>query len=136
MRCLCCCQIHAMAMGKTSINSFLFNLAIVMLCTTPLVHFCVISFSGYASYSDAYLLFNVQMGNMAFFSKMFQKHIFTYTILGMAFITTCILYYRPKDTSVYGTGTLGALPTISKEERRESRSLVKKDRGVEMTSKL
>jgi len=87
MRCLCCCQIHTMAVGKTEINSFLFNLAVVMLCATPLVHFCVQSFSGYASYSDAYLMFDVQIRNMAFFAPMFQKHMFTYILLSMFGIT-------------------------------------------------
>ena len=114
MRCLCCCQIHTMAVGKTEVNSFLFNLAIVMLCCAPLVHFLTFSFSGYASYSSAYLLFDVQIKNVAFFAPMFQKHIFTYIILGMFGLTTLVLAFKPKDADTYGTNA----PTTTRASGR------------------
>lgn len=101
MRFLCCCQIHTMAPGKTEVNSFLFNLAVLMLCTYPLVHFVVRSFSGYASYAQAYLLFEVQMGNMAFFRDMFRKHAFDYITLGMSGLTLIGLLLRPSDGSQF-----------------------------------
>ena len=118
MRCLCCCQIHAMAVAKTEVNSFLFNLAVVMLCSAPLVHFLSQSFSGYASYSSAYLLFDVQIKNMSFFAPMFQQHIFTYIILGMCGLTTLVLAFKPRDVDQFGSN--GATKTKTNKDRERA----------------
>ncbi len=119
LRLLCCCQIQSMVVGKTEITSFMFNVSIILLCTAPLVHFVTSAFSGYTAYSDAYLVFEVQIKNMAFFAPMFQKYIFTYIILAMAALTTLYLLYRsvkPRHVEQYSLGSSGS-------------------RGVEMTSR-
>lgn len=131
MRCLCCCQIHTMAVGKTEINSFLFNLAIVMLCTIPLVHFCVQSFSGYASYSDAYLMFDVQIRNMSFFAPMFQKHYFTYILLGMFGLTSLYLLVKPKDKDQFGDAKIKGRSGSSTNSNNAKKGI----KGTEMVSR-
>ena len=120
MRCFCCCQIHTMALGKTEMNSFLFNLAVVMLCTTPLVHFCTQSFSGYASYTSAFFIFDVQIRNMAFYAPMFQKHVFTYIIIFMFGLTGLWLLLRPQDKDQFGKVQEGLTGTFSSSSSSSS----------------
>ena len=88
-----------MAIGKTEVGSFLFNLAIVMLCCEPLIQFLVQSFSGYAASSAAYLMFEVQMKNLAFIAPMFQKDVFNYIILAMFGLTCIVSMLAPRPSS-------------------------------------
>eukprot|EP00605_Chrysophyceae_sp_TOSAG23-4_P001708 GSChrysophyteH1.ASY1.ANO1.1877.1 assembled CDS len=120
MRFVCCFQIHTMAIGKTEVGSFLFNLAIVMLCCEPLIQFLVQSFSGYAASSAAYLMFEVQMKNLAFFAPMFQKDVFNYIILAMFGLTCIVLMLAPRDADKYGAApvkTTRARPTRGQGEK-------------------
>jgi LMBR1 domain-containing protein 1 len=40
--------IHPMEVGKTMMNSFLFNVGVVLLCEIPVIQFCSEAFSIYA----------------------------------------------------------------------------------------
>jgi LMBR1 domain-containing protein 1 len=40
--------IHPMEKGKTMMNSFLFNVGIILMCEIPIIQFCSKSFSIYA----------------------------------------------------------------------------------------
>ena len=97
-----------------------------MLCTIPLVHFCVHSFSGYASYSDAYFLFDVQIGNMSFFAPMFQQNYFTYIMLSMYGLTSLYLLAKPKDNDQFGDPLIkvrtGAQATPSRDAKKARKS--------------
>ena len=51
---LFCIKVYPMVVNGTYTDAFLFNVAIILLCTIPLVQFCLIAFSEYAKYSDIY----------------------------------------------------------------------------------
>lgn len=90
-------KIHPMKVGATYLNAFLFNLGVVMMCTLPLINFCVLAFSGYTIDTDVYFLFIVQTNNLRFFNTFFQSKLFPWLILLMACIFLPYLLYRPRD---------------------------------------
>lgn len=92
-----CFKIHPMVVGGTYVNSFLFNLGIVLLCTIPLVNFCVISFSGYTVYTDIYFLLIVEANQVHFYRAFFQGYAFIWIVLITSCATLPLLLYRPRD---------------------------------------
>ena len=94
-----CIKIHPMEVNKTYMNSFLFNAAIILTCTIPVVHFCTIALGDYTVYSDAYLLFGVKIANLHFFSRFYNNNVFIYAIIISALMTLLYLLWRPKDKS-------------------------------------
>jgi len=94
-----CMKIHPMEVGGTYVNSFLFNMGIILLCTIPIVHFCVQAFEGYARNTDSFLLFNIQVKYLTFYGLFFTQNIFTYIILASFFGTIVWLGYSPRETA-------------------------------------
>lgn len=94
-----CIKIHPMKVGGTFINSFLFNLAVILFCTIPVVHFCTIAFSRYSRFTDAYFIFLVQIAYLDFYGLFYRKNVFSYIIFLCAWITLLYLLYRPRDTA-------------------------------------
>jgi LMBR1 domain-containing protein 1 len=94
-----CIKIHPMEVGKTYINAFLFNLAIILFCTIPVVHFCTWSLSGYTRNSDAYLIFMVQVYNLHFYNQFYEKHIFAWIIVLVMLLMVPYLLWRPREVA-------------------------------------
>lgn len=46
-------------------NSFLFNLILILLCTFPAIEFSTEAFAGYARFSNIYQFFGVQVSRQA-----------------------------------------------------------------------
>jgi hypothetical protein len=63
-----CITLHPMKINGTYMNSFLFNLILILLCTFPVIDFCTAAFAGYARFSSIYQFFGVQMQHLIFFS--------------------------------------------------------------------
>lgn len=76
-----CLKIHPMSPGKTLMNSFMFNLAVIMLCCIPVVQFCAQAFQGYARNAAATNLFGVQIQHMKFFKEFYDTNAFVYILV-------------------------------------------------------
>ena len=97
-----CCKIYPVKVGQTYMDSFLFNIALVLFCTIPVVHFCTLAFAAYTVDSDVYLIFGVQIAYLKFYSTFYSQKVFPYIILLIAIVTTMYLLKRPRD-SAYST---------------------------------
>ncbi|KAL9183464.1 hypothetical protein ACHAXT_004320 [Thalassiosira profunda] len=53
-------QVHPMKLNKTYMSSFLFNIALVLLCALPVVQFSASAFQDYAAYTTINQVVNVQ----------------------------------------------------------------------------
>jgi LMBR1 domain-containing protein 1 len=89
-----------MQVGGTYVSSFLFNLGIVLLCTIPLIHFCVVAFAGYTVNSDAFLLFGVQVNYLTFYSQFYTNHVFVWILMLSALSVLPYFFIRPRDKAV------------------------------------
>ncbi|GMH57178.1 hypothetical protein TrRE_jg3308, partial [Triparma retinervis] len=53
--------LHPMKMNGTYMNSFLFNLGLILLCSLPVVQFSVLAFGDYARFTNVNQIFGVQI---------------------------------------------------------------------------
>ncbi len=97
MRFLLFIPIHEMKVGRTYINSFLFNLAFFMLCTPAIVHFIVDLLEAYVRASSSAFLFTVLIRRMSFFSFFYKNKIFLYVYLFWGLITFIYLMCKPHN---------------------------------------
>ncbi|CAM9277020.1 unnamed protein product, partial [Ectocarpus fasciculatus] len=94
---LVCLKIHPMKMGDTPVNAFLYNIAMILLCTIPVVHLCSIAFSGYARYAEIYYVMGWQVTYLHFFSHFYVKHVFVWILFMICPATALYLFCRPKE---------------------------------------
>jgi len=95
-------SLHPMKVNGTYMNSFLFNLGLILLCSLPIVQFCTIAFSDYARFTNVNQIFGVQVKYLRFFSYFWTTNAFIYAILGMAVLSTGYLLLKPRDTPANG----------------------------------
>ncbi len=62
-------------------NSFLFNIMILMMCTRAICHFLSEAFSNYMRLTKMNLLFSVMIKNISFFKFFFRNNIFVWILL-------------------------------------------------------
>ena len=92
-----CMKVLPVKVGGTYVDAFLFNLALVLFCTIPVIHFCTLAFAAYTVGSDVYLIFGVQIQYLEGFTVFYTKNVFTYFILLIAILTFLYLLWRPRD---------------------------------------
>ena len=66
--------IHPMKKGRTYINSFLFNLFLLLLCAPAIMHFIVELFEAYMRLTSGAFIFTVMVRRMKFFKWFFEKN--------------------------------------------------------------
>jgi len=91
-----------MKVNGTYMNSFLFNLGLVLLCSLPIVQFSTIAFSDYARFTNVNQIFGVQIKYLKFFSHFWTTNAFIYAILCMTLLSTFYLLLKPRDSPANG----------------------------------
>ena len=89
--------IHPMRIGGTMMNSFLFNVWLLLLCGVACVQFCYASFQSYAQLTAIDMLLGVQVRNLAGLSWFFRNDFFFYLQFGISGLTFLYLCAFPKD---------------------------------------
>lgn len=92
-------QVHPMKLNKTYMSSFLFNIALVLLCALPVVQFSVSAFQDYARNTTINQVVNVQLKYLKFFGWFWQNQVFEYALLVIVLLTCIYLGCRPRDSS-------------------------------------
>jgi LMBR1 domain-containing protein 1 len=95
-------HIHPMKPGKTYMSSFMFNIALVLMCALPVVQFCQEAFAEYTSFADIRQIFGVQVQYLTFFSIFWTQNIFIYIFFAVSILTSIYLARQPNDTSASG----------------------------------
>jgi LMBR1 domain-containing protein 1 len=100
VRILCCWSVHPMKKGKTYMNSFLFNISLILLGSMAITQFVSDCLSDYVAFTDVDALFNSIIKNLRFFKYFYRYHIFQY-ILFVVFVL-CFIYLicRPVDKPI------------------------------------
>ena len=83
--------LHPMKAGKTLMNSILFNINLVLVCTLPTLQFSVDAFSQYARLTDINNISNIQIKYLDFFQFFYKHNIFVLVMLG--FFCVAFLYW-------------------------------------------
>jgi LMBR1 domain-containing protein 1 len=137
VRCFCF-ALHPMAYGGTMMNSFLFNLSLILMATIPVVQFSSQAFADYARLTEIENMFGAQIKHLVFFKYFFENNIFVYIFFAMSLATLVYLIFYPADKPA-SPSELRSKLTVRGEER-EMRQLVEQSGGVtagclEMTSR-
>ena len=82
-----CLSFYPMKVGKTYMNSFLFNMELVLLTSLPVLQFSVISFRDYAENATITQIYLEQIDNMDFFTHFFENDVFVYMLLILSCMT-------------------------------------------------
>lgn len=90
-------KVHPMEPHKTLLNSFVFNVALILMCCLPCVQFLTNAFSTYARLTDASILFGTQFKYLRFFKFFWQYNVFLFGILAFALLTAIYLAIWPSD---------------------------------------
>ena len=106
-------SLHPMKKNGTYMNSFLFNLGLILLCSLPVVQFSTQAFADYARFTDVNQIFGVQVKYLQFFEYFWTTNAFIYAILGMAGLSAIYLVLKPRDRP--------ADPAALKESLRQNR---------------
>jgi LMBR1 domain-containing protein 1 len=78
VRIFCCFAVHPMEKGKTYMNSFLFNISLVLLGSMAITQFVTDCLSDYVAFTDVDALFNTLIKNLKFFKYFYRNHVFQY----------------------------------------------------------
>jgi LMBR1 domain-containing protein 1 len=113
--------IHPMEIGKTMMNSFLFNVGVILMCEIPVIQFCSQAFSIYARVTSissenpapprslassteplhvvATVLFGTQIRYTQPFATLIEHNIFLYLMfLFIALTSLYVTLKKPKDS--------------------------------------
>lgn len=61
-------------------NSFLFNIMLIMLTSISVTQFCASAFQDYATMTDIDLIFSTQIRYLKFFVYFYKYHVFEYSL--------------------------------------------------------
>eukprot|EP00743_Colponemidia_sp_Colp-15_P002666 GILK01002888.1.p1 GENE.GILK01002888.1~~GILK01002888.1.p1 ORF type:complete len:501 (-),score=80.08 GILK01002888.1:109-1611(-) len=97
MRFFFCCPIHPMEKGETLMNSFLFNVMLLLISSVAITQFAANALAEYARFTDADMIFGVQVKYLTFFKIFWAENIFLYMFLVWALLTALYLAIKPAD---------------------------------------
>lgn len=89
--------IHPMKEGRTYVNSFLFNMFMLLLCTPAIMHFIIELFEAYMRLTSGAFIFTVLVRKMKFFKWFYENKVFFYLYLIWALLTFIYLMFKPQS---------------------------------------
>ena len=95
IRVLCCWTVHPMKKGKTYMNSFLFNISLILLGSMAITQFVSDCLTDYIAFTDIDTLFNTLIKNLKFFKYFYRYYIFQYILFAIFILSLIYLIFRP-----------------------------------------
>ena len=95
VRFLCCWSVHPMKKGKTYMNSFLFNISLVLLGSMAITQFVSDCLSDYVAFTDIDTLFNTLIKNLKFFRYFYRYYVFQYILFAIFVLSLIYLFCKP-----------------------------------------
>uniref|UniRef100_A0A453QI47 LIMR family protein n=1 Tax=Aegilops tauschii subsp. strangulata TaxID=200361 RepID=A0A453QI47_AEGTS len=83
--------IHPMKWGGTLMNSFLFNVGLILLCSISVIQFCATAFAYYAQATAAQEIFGHTLQSLRGIKYLYKYNVFQYGFVALAILT--LFYY-------------------------------------------
>ncbi|CAL9113579.1 unnamed protein product [Musa textilis] len=83
--------IHPMKWGGTLMNSFLFNVGLILLCSISVIQFCASAFAYYSQATAAQEIFGHTLQSLRGIKYLYKYNVFQYGFVGFAVLT--LFYY-------------------------------------------
>ena len=81
-----CCRFHPMIPNETWMNSFLFNVILLLIGSVGVIQLCITCFPIYARFTDIYTIFGSIVKYMTFYRFFYEKNAFTIAFVVWSFI--------------------------------------------------
>jgi LMBR1 domain-containing protein 1 len=94
LRFFCCCRAHPMEPNRTPMNSMIFNVMLLLLCSVAVTLFCSNSLSMYTRLTAINEIFGVQVRYLVFFRYFYENNVFEYMLLAWSILTGFYLCLR------------------------------------------
>ena len=94
VRLFCCFSVHPMEKGKTYMNSFLFNISLVLLGSMAITQFVTDCLSDYVVFTDVDALFNTLIKNLKFFKYFYRNHVFQYIFFAVFILSLFYMIWQ------------------------------------------
>lgn len=94
--------IHPMKWGATLMNSFLFNVGLILLCSISVIQFCSTSFAYYAQATAAQEIFGHTLQSLRGIKYLYKYNVFQYAFVilaGLTFVYYAAVGWRRKKPS-------------------------------------
>ena len=100
VRIFCCWTVHPMKKGKTYMDSFLFNISLILLGSMAITQFVSDCLSDYVAFTDVDALFNCIIKNLRFFKYFYRYHLFQYLLFIVFVLSLIYLICKPVDKPI------------------------------------
>lgn len=87
----CCCRFHPMKENETWMNSFLFNVILMLIASVGVVQLCISSFPSYTTNTEIYMIFGLQIRYLRFYAAFYGNNVFHIAFIIWAFLTLIYL---------------------------------------------
>ena len=125
VRIFCCWAVHPMEKGKTYMNSFLFNISLVLLGSMAITQFVSDCLCDYVAFTDIDALFNTLIKNLIFFKYFYRNHVFQYIFFGIFVLSFFYMIYQLcKDQKTFPNNR-----SLVKEEKNKNKKKNKKGKN-------
>jgi len=81
-----CCKFHPMIAGETWMNSFLFNVILLLIASVGVIQLCIACFPIYTRNTDIFVIFGNTVRYMTFYKYFYDKNVFTIAFVVWTFI--------------------------------------------------
>ena len=129
VRFLCCWSVHPMKKGKTYMNSFLFNISLVLLGSMAITQFVSDCLSDYVAFTDIDTLFNTLIKNLKFFKYFYRYYVFQYILFAIFILSLIYLICKPWEKPDSLNQRFVNRNKKEKEKDKEKDKKSKKDRN-------
>ena len=125
VRIFCCWAVHPMEKGKTYMNSFLFNISLVLLGSMAVTQFVSDCLCDYVAFTDIDALFNTLIKNLIFFKYFYRNHVFQYIFFGIFVLSFFYMIYQLCKNQK----TIPNNRSLVKEEKNKNKKKKKKSKN-------
>ena len=137
VRIFCCWAVHPMEKGKTYMNSFLFNISLVLLGSMAVTQFVSDCLCDYVAFTDIDALFNTLIKNLIFFKYFYRNHVFQYIFFGIFVLSFFYMIYQlcknqktiPNNRSLVKEGK-------NKNKKKNKKSKNESDEKIDVDEKV
>jgi LMBR1 domain-containing protein 1 len=90
-------RVHPMKKDATPMNSYLFNVLMMLICSVAITTFCANAFSVYVRLSEIFTIFNVQVRYLEFFRYFYTNNVFEIMLLCWSVISLIFLLFKNRQ---------------------------------------
>ena len=134
VRIFCCWAVHPMEKGKTFMNSFLFNISLVLLGSMAITQFVSDCLSDYVAFTDVDTLFNTLIKNLKFFKYFYKYHVFQYIFFAIFVLSLIYMIYQLCKTKE-SIKEKSAITEAKEKEEKKKKKKKKEDKKVKVDEK-